>query len=132
PGQEGALTPGEDYTTVVGEDLCALGESFAETLNQGVGEGKVAMLGGTPGNALSLGWQRCTMTALADSIEVVNPRRTRTRPRVTRTGSTRSSPTSSAASSPPTRTSPDTPTSTPTASSRASRPTRNSGFRSRT
>jgi len=73
PGQEGALTPGEDYTTVVGEDLCALGESFAETLNQGVGEGKVAMLGGTPGNALSLGWQRCTMTALADSIEVVNP-----------------------------------------------------------
>jgi len=29
PGQEGALTPGTDYTSVVGEDLCALGESFA-------------------------------------------------------------------------------------------------------
>ena len=51
PGQEGALTPGEDYLTVVGEDLCALGDSFAEVLNDGVGEGDVAILGGTPGNA---------------------------------------------------------------------------------
>jgi hypothetical protein len=64
PGQEGALTPGEDYTSVVGEDLCALGESFAEVLNEGVGEGKVAMLGGSPGNALSLGWQRVHQPAL--------------------------------------------------------------------
>jgi hypothetical protein len=30
PGQEGALIPGEDYLTVVGEDLCALGDSFAQ------------------------------------------------------------------------------------------------------
>ena len=37
PGQEGALVPGEDYLTVVGEDLCALGDSFAEVLNTGVG-----------------------------------------------------------------------------------------------
>ncbi|MFS8496163.1 MAG: substrate-binding domain-containing protein [Actinomycetes bacterium] len=73
PGQEGALTPGEDYTAVVGEDLCALGESFAQTLNEHVGEGKVAMLGGTPGNALSLGWQRCAIAALGDGIELVNP-----------------------------------------------------------
>ncbi|HEX2152498.1 MAG TPA: substrate-binding domain-containing protein [Acidimicrobiia bacterium] len=73
PGQEGALTPGEDYTSVVGEDLCALGETFAETLNTGVGTGKVALLGGTPGNALSLGWQRCTIDALADGVELVNP-----------------------------------------------------------
>jgi ribose transport system substrate-binding protein len=73
PGQEGALTPGEDYTTVVGEDLCALGESFAGILNEGVGEGKVAMLGGTPGNALSLGWQRCTNQSLGEGIELVNP-----------------------------------------------------------
>jgi ribose transport system substrate-binding protein len=73
PGQEGALTPGEDYTSVVGEDLCALGETFAETLNEGVGSGKVALLGGTPGNALSLGWQRCTIDALGDGIELVNP-----------------------------------------------------------
>ncbi|HSL25021.1 MAG TPA: substrate-binding domain-containing protein [Acidimicrobiia bacterium] len=73
PDQEGALVPGEDYLTVVGEDLCALGESFAEVLNTGVGTGKVATLGGTPGNALSLGWQRCEIAALADGIELVNP-----------------------------------------------------------
>ncbi len=64
PDQEGALVPGEDYLTVVGEDLCALGESFAEVLNDGVGTGEVAVLGGTPGNALSLGWQRCAISAL--------------------------------------------------------------------
>ena len=73
PGQEGALVPGEDYTAVIGEDLCALGESFAEVLNSGVGSGEVGMLGGTPGNALSLGWQQCTTASLADGIELVNP-----------------------------------------------------------
>src|SRR5918995_6369972 len=66
PDQEGALVPGEDYLTVVGEDLCALGQSFADVLNDGVGSGEVAMLGGTPGNALTLGWQRCASAALAD------------------------------------------------------------------
>jgi ABC-type sugar transport system substrate-binding protein len=73
PGQEGALTPGEDYTSVVGEDLCALGESFAQVLNDGVGTGEVGMLGGTPGNALTLGWQQCAAAALADGVELVNP-----------------------------------------------------------
>lgn len=73
PGQEGALTPGEDYTAVIGEDLCALGDSFADVLNTGVGTGEVAMLGGTPGNALTLGWQRCASAALADGIDLVNP-----------------------------------------------------------
>jgi hypothetical protein len=73
PGQEGALIPGGDYTSVIGEDLCALGESFADVLNDGVGAGTVGMLGGTPGNALTLGWQRCTTAALADGVELVNP-----------------------------------------------------------
>jgi ribose transport system substrate-binding protein len=73
PGQEGALTPGEDYTSVVGEDLCALGNSFAEVLNEGVGTGEVGMLGGTPGNALTLGWQQCTVAALAPGVDLVNP-----------------------------------------------------------
>jgi ABC-type sugar transport system substrate-binding protein len=73
PGQEGALTPGEDYTAVIGEDLCALGQSFADVLNTGVGTGEVGMLGGTPGNALTLGWQRCATAALADDIDLVNP-----------------------------------------------------------
>jgi hypothetical protein len=73
PGTEGALTPGEDYLTVVGEDLCELGESFAGILNTGVGTGEVAILGGTPNNALSLGWQQCAIPALAGGVELVNP-----------------------------------------------------------
>lgn len=73
PDQEGALIPGEDYPTVVGEDLCALGTSFAEVLNDGVGEGQVALLGGSSNNALSLGWQRCTIDGLSSSVDLVNP-----------------------------------------------------------
>ncbi len=74
PGQDGALTPGEDYLTVVGEDLCELGTSFADVLNENVDGGEVGMLGGTPGNALSLGWQRCAVQTLADGGSVlVNP-----------------------------------------------------------
>jgi len=73
PGQEGALTPGQDYTSVVGEDLCALGQSFAQVLNDGVGSGKVAFLGGTPGNALTLGWQQCASAGLAAGVDLVNP-----------------------------------------------------------
>ncbi len=73
PGQDGALVPGEDYTAVVGEDLCALGQSFADVLNDAVGAGQVGMLGGTPGNALSLGWQQCVLPALGDGLEIANP-----------------------------------------------------------
>jgi ribose transport system substrate-binding protein len=73
PGQDGALVPGEDYLTVVGEDLCALGQSFAQVLDDGVGTGDVALLGGTPGNALSLGWQQCAISGLSDGINLVNP-----------------------------------------------------------
>ena len=80
PDQEGALVPGEDYLTVVGEDLCALGESFAEVINDGVGTGKVGMLGGTPGNALTLGWQQCFDPGARRRIELVNPPPTRTPP----------------------------------------------------
>jgi hypothetical protein len=73
PDQEGALIPGEDYLAVVGEDLCALGDSFAEVLNTGAAGGNVALLGGTPGNALSLGWQRCTVGSLGADTTLVNP-----------------------------------------------------------
>lgn len=73
PDQEGALVPGEDYLTVVGENLCELGESFADVVNTGVGTGEVALLGGTPGNALTLGWQRCSITSFADGVDLVNP-----------------------------------------------------------
>lgn len=73
PGQDGALVPGEDYTTIVGEDLCALGESFAQVLNDNVGSGTIGVMGGTPGNALSAGWQKCLEPALNDSISLVGP-----------------------------------------------------------
>jgi ABC-type sugar transport system substrate-binding protein len=75
PGTEGALIPGEDYTSVVGEDLCALGESFADVLNENVpAEGEVALLGGTPNNALTLGWQQCIIPAVEQGgLVVANP-----------------------------------------------------------
>jgi ABC-type sugar transport system substrate-binding protein len=73
PGQEGALVPGEDYLTVVGEDLCALGDSFATVINDGVGSGKVGLMGGTPGNALSAGWQQCYEQALDPGIKTLGP-----------------------------------------------------------
>lgn len=73
PSQDGALTPGADYTAVVGENLCELGNSFADVLNTGVGSGDVALLGGTPNNALSLGWQQCTIGALSADLNLINP-----------------------------------------------------------
>jgi ABC-type sugar transport system substrate-binding protein len=63
--------PGVDYLTYVAEDVCLLGEKFATVLNDEVGEGKVAFLGGTPGNALSAGWQACEEEALADDITLL-------------------------------------------------------------
>ncbi|HLF43501.1 MAG TPA: hypothetical protein VJA46_08245 [Acidimicrobiia bacterium] len=66
PDQDGALVPGQDYLTVVGENLCELGNSFAAVLNENVDGGEVGMLGGTTGNALTLGWQRCAVPALRD------------------------------------------------------------------
>jgi ribose transport system substrate-binding protein len=75
PGTEGALTPGEDYTSVVGENLCELGESFAEILNGNVESGgEIALLGGTPNNALTLGWQQCIIPAVEQGgLVVANP-----------------------------------------------------------
>lgn len=73
PGDEGALVPGEDYTAIVGEDLCALGESFAEVINTEAEPGPVGIMGGTPGNALSAGWQKCLRPALDEDHQPVGP-----------------------------------------------------------
>ncbi len=73
PGQDGALVPGEDYLTVVGEDLCSLGKSMAQVIDDNVDSGKVGVMGGTPGNALSLGWQQCAVPALKAGVEPVGP-----------------------------------------------------------
>ena len=63
--------PGKDYLTVVGEDTCALGKAYARVMNTQVKSGKIAFLGGFPGNPLSLGWQNCEKPALNKNIEVV-------------------------------------------------------------
>jgi ABC-type sugar transport system substrate-binding protein len=63
--------PGKDYPTFVAEDVCKLGELFAEKLNSEVGSGKVAFLGGTPGNPLSAYWQSCEKPKLNSSLTLV-------------------------------------------------------------
>jgi ribose transport system substrate-binding protein len=63
--------PGKDYLTVVGEDTCALGKAYARVMNTQVKSGKIAFLGGFPGNPLSLGWQKCERPALNKNIQVV-------------------------------------------------------------
>lgn len=63
--------PGKDYPTFVAEDVCLLGKLFAETLNEQVGTGKVAFLGGTPGNPLSAYWQSCEEPELSSDLELV-------------------------------------------------------------
>jgi len=64
-------TPGEDYLTSVAEDVCQLGKNFAAILNEEVGEGKVAFLGGTPGNPLSAYWQSCEEPELGEGLELI-------------------------------------------------------------
>src|SRR5262245_43293058 len=63
--------PGKEYTTFVAEDVCKLGQLFGETLNEEVKSGKVAFLGGTPGNPLSAYWQSCEEPVLSKDITVV-------------------------------------------------------------
>ena len=63
--------PGANYTTVVGEDTCKLGQAFAGVMNGIVKSGNIAFLGGFPGNPLSLGWQKCEQAALNSNIKVV-------------------------------------------------------------
>ena len=63
--------PGKNYLTVVGEDTCALGKTYAYVMNNQVKTGKIAFLGGFAGNPLSEGWQKCEGPALRASIDVV-------------------------------------------------------------
>jgi hypothetical protein len=60
---------------VVGENLCELGDSFAEILTGNVAAGgEIGVLGGSPNNALTLGWQQCTIPAVTDGgLVVANP-----------------------------------------------------------
>ena len=64
-------TPGKDYTSVIQQDLCDLGKQFAGIVNKVVKNGKLAFLGGTPGNTLTPRWQNCEEKALAPGIELI-------------------------------------------------------------
>jgi ribose transport system substrate-binding protein len=63
--------PGKNYLTVVGEDTCVTGKTWAYVMNNRVKSGKIAFLGGFAGNPLSEGWQKCEDPALRSSINVV-------------------------------------------------------------
>jgi ABC-type sugar transport system substrate-binding protein len=63
--------PGKNYLTVVGEDTCALGKTYAYVMNNQVKSGNIAFLGGFAGNPLSAGWQNCERPALNPKIKVV-------------------------------------------------------------
>ena len=63
--------PGTNYLTVVGEDTCALGKTFAYVMNNQVKSGNIAFLGGFAGNPLSEGWQKCERPSLNPNIHVV-------------------------------------------------------------
>jgi ribose transport system substrate-binding protein len=63
--------PGKNYLTVVGEDTCVTGKTYAYVMNTRVKSGNIAFLGGFPGNPLSEGWQKCEDPALRSSIDVV-------------------------------------------------------------
>lgn len=67
----GVLGDGSAYFSSISEDVCLLGQDFAAILNEEVGTGKVAFLGGTPGNPLSAYWQSCEEPALGEGIELV-------------------------------------------------------------
>lgn len=67
----GVLGDGSTYLTSVSEDVCVLGQEFARITNEQVGTGKIAFLGGTPGNPLSAYWQSCEEPALGSGIELV-------------------------------------------------------------
>jgi ribose transport system substrate-binding protein len=64
--------PGTDYMTYSGQDVCALGKSYADILNKQLPDGgQIALLGGTPGNTQSPAWQKCEKQGLNPNIKVV-------------------------------------------------------------
>jgi len=67
----GVLGDGSAYFSSISEDVCLLGQDFAHILNEEVGTGKVAFLGGTPGNPLSAYWQSCEQPELGPGLELV-------------------------------------------------------------
>ena len=58
---------GKDFVTSIAEDLCALGTDFVKMVEQNSKKDPTTIveLGGTPGNGLSAGWQKCSEQEIA-------------------------------------------------------------------
>ena len=58
---------GKDFVTTIAEDLCALGTDFVRMVleNSKKDPTTIVELGGTPGNGLSAGWQKCSEAEIA-------------------------------------------------------------------
>src|ERR1700694_3671594 len=58
---------GKDFVTSIAEDLCALGTDFVKMVldNSSKNPTTIVELGGTPGNGLSAGWQKCSEQEIA-------------------------------------------------------------------
>ena len=58
--------PGKDYLTTVSENLCDLGSGMIKAVAEGNKDAvSIVELGGTPGNGLSAGWQKCSDEEMA-------------------------------------------------------------------
>jgi len=59
--------PGKDYVTSIAENLCNLGTDFVKMVleNSKKDPTTIVELGGTPGNGLSAGWQKCAEEEIA-------------------------------------------------------------------
>ena len=65
--------PGKDYLTTVSENLCDLGTGMIKAVAEGtngMASVSVVELGGTPGNGLSAGWQKCSDEEIAKHSEM--------------------------------------------------------------
>jgi ribose transport system substrate-binding protein len=65
-------TPGTDYLTYSGSDICALGNAWGEQFGKSLPDGgKIAIILGAPGNPIDPVHEECLRETLPDNIEIV-------------------------------------------------------------
>jgi ABC-type sugar transport system substrate-binding protein len=65
-------TPGEDYLTYSGSDICALGHAWGEQFNKSLPDGgDIAMILGHPGNPIDPVHEKCLQEKLNPNIKIV-------------------------------------------------------------
>jgi ribose transport system substrate-binding protein len=66
-------TPGKDYLSYSGSDICALAHAWAEQYNKSLPNGgKIALLLGAPGNPIDPVHEKCLMEKLNPNIQLVD------------------------------------------------------------